>query len=83
MSSQLGIAPSAIKLSAGQVNKQQGSSQKSRDSTCGAQAAYPAHPPAQRGQKCTSVRDRWSCGNHSPHTKQYASNEAQQKTTQG
>ncbi len=38
MSSQLGIAPSASKLSAGQVKKQQGSSQKSRNSTCGAMA---------------------------------------------
>lgn len=38
MSSQLGIAPSAVKLSAGQVKKQQGSSQKSRDSAFGAVA---------------------------------------------
>lgn len=38
MSSQLGIAPSASELSAGQVKKQQGSSQKSRNSTCGAMA---------------------------------------------
>ena len=69
MSSQLGIAPSAIKLSADQVKKtarEQPEEQRQHLWCNGAQAAYPAHPPAQRGQKCMSVRDRWSCGSHSP-----------------